>query len=230
MLTNIQHFAVFVVLIIADVGENFYCIFSLYHRLRFSGKIMPLDEDCDETETKKSKDSTTNVRTERTSSVFKLIENIDEKHDEGTILFIAATLLQREFVEVIVPIQSLGVLTVLYHADVKSNSVTSSWNGAEDYHNAMMYTGLDLGVELVVFACTIVILTLLFPELSSWRILSGLIRTNFSVIMLVMAACWSTVMEFQCFYFGMDTTFRFEWIRCANDENATWNGGFDWDC
>ena len=24
--------------------------------------------------------------------------------------------------------------------------------------------------------------------------------------------------------------FKFEWVRCADKENATWNGGFDWDC
>ena len=227
MLTNIQHIAVFVVLIIADVGENVFCIFSLYHRLRLSRKVVPLDEDCDDaSELKQS----TNTLTKRTSSVLKLIETLDEKRDKGTILFIAATLLQREFVEVIVPIQSFGVLTVLYHADVKSNSITSSWNGPEDYHSAMMYTGIDLGVELFVFTCTIVTLTLMFPELSSWRILSGLIRTNFFVMMLVMGGCWSMAMQFQCSYWGMDPTFRFKWIRCANDENATWNGGFDWDC
>ena len=104
------------------------------------------------------------------------------------------------------------------------------WNGPEDYHSAMMYTGLDLGVEFVVFACTIVILTVMFPELSSWRILSGLIRTNFSVMILLMVACWLQIMYFQCFYFGWDPTFRFEWVKCTNDANATWNGGFDWDC
>ena len=227
MLTNIQHVAVFLVLIIADVSENIYCIFSLYHRLRLSRKIVPIDEDCDDTNESKQ---SANTLTKRTSSVLKLIETLDEKRDEGTILFIAATLLQREFVEVIVPIQSFGVLTVLYHADVKSNSITSSWNGPEDYHSAMMYTGLDLGVELFVFVCTISILRLMFPELSSWRILSGLIRANFSAMILLMVACWMAMLCFQCLYWGMDPTFRFEWIQCADDENATWNGGFDWDC
>ena len=227
MLTNIQHVAVFLVLIIADVSENVYCIFSLYHRLRLSRKIVPLDEDCDDTSESKQ---ITNTLTKRTSSVFELIDNLDKKRDEGTILFIAATLLQREFVEVIVPIQSFGVLTVLYHADVKSNSITSSWNGPEDYHSAMMYTGLDLGVELFVFVCTISILRLMFPELSSWRILSGLIRTNFSVMLLLMVANWMQVLLYQCFYYGIDPTFRFEWVKCTDDANATWNGGFDWDC
>ena len=43
-------------------------------------------------------------------------------------------------------------------------------------------------------------------------------------------ACWLQIMYFQCFYFGWDPTFRFEWVKCTNDANATWNGGFDWDC
>ena len=97
MLTNIQHVAVFLVLIIADVSENVYCIFSLYHRLRLSRKIVPLDEDCDESK------QNTNTLTKRTSSVYKLIETLDKKRDKGTILFIAATLLQRESGEIFNP-------------------------------------------------------------------------------------------------------------------------------
>ena len=98
------------------------------------------------------------------------------------------------------------------------------------YNNAMVYTGIDLGVELFVFVCTMMILKRMFPELSPRRILSGLIRTNFSVMVLCMTFCWLYMFSFQCFYNGMDPTFKFEWVRCADKENATWNGGFDWDC
>ena len=70
----------------------------------------------------------------------------------------------------------------------------------------------------------------LCAQLNKIKINRGLIRTNFLVMILLMTACWLWMLSLQCFYFGMDPTFRFEWIRCANDENATWNGGFDWDC
>jgi hypothetical protein len=168
--------------------------------------------------------------TKRSSSVHKLINDLNVRDKEGTILFIAATLLQREFVETIIPIQVFGVLTALYYADVKSNSITSSWKGPEDYQNAMMYTLYDLAIEMFVFICSVVILRFMFPELNSWRILRGLIQTNFSPMVLIMAACWMWMFANQCFYFGMDPTFGFEWVKCANDENATWNGGFDWEC
>ena len=71
---------------------------------------------------------------------------------------------------------------------------------------------------------------MMFPELSVWKIMRGLIRVNFSFMVLGMMACWTYMLAVQCFYFGMDTTFQFEWIKCSGKENATWNGGFDWDC
>ena len=225
MLTGIKHPIVFVVLVTADVMENLYCLLSLYLRLRGSrNKIAPLDDHNNDTE------HHLKSLAKRTSSVYKLLNDLNDRETQGTTLFIAATLLQREFVETIVPIQAFGVLTALYHADVNSNSITSSWNGSEDYHNAMMYTGIDLGVELFVFVSTIITLNVMFPEVSPWRILSGLIRTNFKVMVFSMTFCWLFMFIFQCFYEGMDPTFRFEWVRCADQENATWNGGFDWDC
>jgi hypothetical protein len=227
MLTGIKHPIVFVVLVTADVMENLYCLLSLYLRLRGSrNKISPLDDHNNENDTEHHLKSLT----KRTSSVYKLLNDMDDRETQGTILFIAATLLQREFVETIVPIQAFGVLTALYHADVNSNAIKSSWSGSEDYHNAMMYTGIDLGVELFVFVSTIITLNVMFPEVSPWRILSGLVRTNFKVMVLCMTFCWLFMFLFQCFYNGMDPTFRFEWVRCADQENATWNGGFDWDC
>ena len=225
MLTGIKHPIVFVVLVTADVMENLYCLLSLYLRLRSSrNKIVPLDDHNNEN------DKHLKSLTKRTSSVYKLLHDMDDRETQGTILFIAATLLQREFVETTVPIQAFGVLTALYHADVNSNSITSSWNSSEDYHNAMMYTGIDLGIELFVFVCTIITLNMMFPEVSPWHILTGLVRTNFKVMVFSMAFCWLFMFSFQCFYLGMDPTFRFDWVRCADKENATWNGGFDWDC
>jgi len=155
--------------------------------------------------------------TKRSSSVHKLINDLNVRDKEGTILFIAATLLQREFVETIIPIQVFGVLTALYYADVKSNSITSSWKGPEDYQNAMMYTLYDLAIEMFVFICSVVILRFMFPELNSWRILRGLIQTNFSPMVLIMAACWMWMFANQCFYFGMDPTFRQQHEQVAHN-------------
>ena len=169
----------------------------------------------------------------RSSSVYSLMSQVQSmrgRERQGTILFIAATLLQRELVETIVPLQALGVVSVLYVFDVKSNSVTSSWSGSDEYFQTLTYTGIDLGIELLVFTGTIFVLKRMFPELSPFRILSGLINVNFISMFMLMTCVWSAFLLFQSSLSGMDTTFRFDWLRCQGKENSTWLGGYDWDC
>ena len=147
----------------------------------------------------------------------------------GTILFIAATLLQREFVESLVPLQSLVILTFLHSVENKANTVVSEWDEAA-YHQAMKYIGIDLVIELSVFAATVLVLRRLCPELSSWRILSGLIRTNATSYFMVMLDIWMFNLLIQSTFFGVDPTLRFEWLRCDGKENSTWIEGFNWEC
>ena len=169
----------------------------------------------------------------RSSSVYSLMSQVQSmrgRERQGTILFIAATLLQRELVETIVPLQALGVVSVLYVFDVKSNSVTSSWSGSDEYFQTLMYTGIDLGIELLVFTGTIFVLKRMFPELSPFRILSGLINVNFISMFMIITCAWLAFLLFQSSLSGMDTTFRFDWLQCQDKENSTWLGGYDWDC
>ncbi len=35
---------------------------------------------------------------------------------------------------------------------------------------------------------------------------------------------------YQSAYTGMDMTMRFEWLKCRDEENSTWSGGFEWEC
>ena len=130
-----------------------------------------------------------------------------------------------------IPLQALGIMSILYVSDVKANSVTSSWSGVEDYHSTLMYTSLDLLIEICVFVSTVLILRRMFPdELSAWRVLRGLINVNFNMMMMMNFIAWLAMLLFQSAYAGMDTTFRFEWIRFAGKANSTWLGGFDWEC
>ena len=149
--------------------ENAICLYSL-HRTISSSKVSPaLEEPYKKTLQK------------RTSSVVSLIRGLPSKTSQersGTALFIAATLLQRELVETMVPLQFLGIISILYYADVRSNSVTSNWSGVHDYTQTLMYTCIDLAVELLVFALTVVALKRVFPELSAWRILRGLVKVH----------------------------------------------------
>ena len=234
MMTSINHPLVLVILILADVLENCYCLYSLRRMVSSSiksNKVVPEDsesvvrDDCEITTKRKS-------FTKRTSSVYNLVQNLDSKSaDErrGTALFIAATLLQRELVETIVPIQSLGMISVLYWLNIKSNSLVSGMS-KDEFHQALMYTGIDLGVELLVFVCTIIALRYIFPELNPWQILSGLLKMHAVSMSMMMCAAWIGNLLFQSTYSGMDPLFRFEWLACEDNPNSTWIGGYEWGC
>ena len=167
----------------------------------------------------------------RSSKVVSLVMNKEDVSDHGTALFIATTLLQREAVETLVPIQAAAILSLLYQVDVKSNSVVSSWND-EDWNQSMMYIGVDLGVELVIFALTVVVLRRIYPEFDAFRILQGLLRTHWLEMTMLTIAVWLGNLFYQSTYSGIDMTMKFDWIRCKDkvEENSTWLGGFEWEC
>ena len=208
--------------------ENAFCLWSLSRSKVSSGTVVPVEDDSvtitTSTKTKKS-------LTKRSSSVFSLARDLREVKDdssEGTALFIAAILLQREMCETIVPMQAAFVMSVLYASNVKSNSMVSQWTSREDYIQAVTYLGIDLGVELVVFAGTVLILKRIYPSFSAFRILMGLVRSNTEMMLSNTLGSWLAILVFQNTLSGLDLTLKFEWLSC-NGENATWVGGFDWE-
>jgi hypothetical protein len=151
MITSIKHPLVFVSLVASDVLENSFCLWSLARNTkRNSNRVSPVDDGEEGVHKRKS-------LTRRSSNVVSLVMNKDGVSDKGTALFIAATLLLREAVETLVPIQAATILSLLYNIDVKSNSIVSGWSD-EDWSQSMTYIGVDLSVELVVFAGTILAL------------------------------------------------------------------------
>ena len=121
MITSIKHPLVFVTLVLADVFENAFCLWSLSRaKASRSSTVVPIEEDDTTTNTK----STTEKKSlsKRSSNLYSLVEDLREVKDEsseGTALLIAAILLQREMCETIVPIQAALVMSVLYVSDVK---------------------------------------------------------------------------------------------------------------
>jgi hypothetical protein len=233
MMTSINHPLVFAILVLADVLENCFCLYSLHRMVSSitSNKVVPVGSESD---VRDSTTITTNRKslTKRTSSVYNLVQDLDNKSaDErrGTALFIAATLLQRELVETIVPIQSFGVISVLYWLDIKSNSLVSGMSNVE-YHQALVYTCIDLGVELLVFGFTIFALRYIFPELKPLRILSGLLKMHVESMSIIICVAWLANLFYQSAYSGMDPLFRFDWLACEDNANSTWIGGYEWDC
>ena len=230
MITSIKHPLVFVTLVLADVFENAFCLWSLSRSKASNSTVVPVEDD-----SLRNRTSTRNKKslTKRSSSVFSLakdLRDVKDESSEGTALFIAAILLQREMCETIVPIQAAFVMSALYVSDVKSNSMVSQWTSSDDYIQAITYLGIDLGVELVVFVGTVLMLKRIYPRFSAFRILMGLVRSNSELMFSNTFAAWLTILMFQNTLLGLDLTLKFEWLNC-NGENATWVGGFDWeDC
>ena len=125
--------------------------------------------------------------------------------------------------------QAAVILSLLHKIDVKSNSIVSSWTDA-DWLHSMTYIGVDLCVELVVFAGTVFALKQIYPEFDAGRILKGLLRMHWMEIAIFAGLTWQINLFYQSTYGGMDMTMRFDWLRCRDAENSTWMGGFDWEC
>ena len=235
MMTSISHPLIFIMLILCDILENAFCLWSLHRTIngvsKRSNKIVPEHEKGDENGSSHEKRKTL---TKRSSSVYSLMKDLgtttSTEERQGTALFIAATLLQRELIETFVPIQAMGIISFLYSLDVKSNSVVSRWESVDEYNQTMMYMGIDLGVELMVFALTIVTLKKILPDISAWRVLCGLLKMHVYPMAINICTAWYCSLTLQSSQFGMDTTFRFSWLKCDGKENSTWLGGFDWEC
>ena len=234
MMTSISHPLIFGILVLCDVLENAFCLWSLHRTMSGlstrSNKIAPEQKEEDENVLYSNR----KTLTKRSTSVYNLMKDLDAttstQEREGTALFIAATLLQREMIETLVPIQAMGIISFLYSLDVKSNSVVSRWESVDEYNQTMMYMGIDLGVELLVFAMTILTLKTILPDISAWRVLSGLLKMHAFPMVMNMCAAWYCALLLQSTQLGMDTTFRFSWLKCDGMENSTWVGGFDWEC
>ena len=208
--------------------ENAFCLWSLSRSKASISTGVPVEEDCTPTLTSSTQKLSLTKRSSSLLALAKDLREVKDKSSEGTALFIAAILLQREMCETIVPMQAVFVMSVLYASDVKSNSMVSQWTSRDDYIQAITYLGIDLGVELVVFVGTVLVLKRIYPNFSAFRILMGLVRSNTAGILSNTIVAWLTILLFQNTLLGLDLTLKFEWLDC-DGENATWVGGFDWE-
>ena len=122
MITSIKHPLVFVTLVLADVFENAFCLWSLSRSKASSSAVVPVEQDYLGNTTSTHKKSLTK-RSSSLLSLSKDLRGVKDESSEGTALFIAAILLQREMCETIVPMQAALVMSILYVSDVKSNSM-----------------------------------------------------------------------------------------------------------
>ena len=107
--------------------------------------------------------------------------------------------------------------------------IDSGWTD-EDWTQSIVYMGIDLAVELVVFGGTIFVLHQIYPQFKASRILRGLLAMH-SVEMIILSwVAWGFGLLCQSTYTGMDMSLSFSWIKCRNEANSTWLGGFKWEC
>ena len=101
----------------------------------------------------------------------------------------------------------------------------------EDWSQSMMYIGIDLAVEITVFAGTVLVLRRIYPEFDAGRIRRGLLRIHWVEMFMMSVSVWLCNLLFQSTHAGMDMTMKFSWLDCKNNNNSTtWIGGFDWEC
>ena len=229
---------VFASLILCDIFENGYCLWSLGRTAQEGRiKVAPIENNNRSTEPSMMR---------RSSSIFQQIANVGEVHNDGTALFISATLLQRELVETTMPIQAGIILSILYFSGTcfslfffrayptnkpttgaKSNAAVYEWTD-DDYAVTMMYLGLDFVLEGLVFLVTVLILKQIYPHFSAIKIITGLFRQHKAEFALLTLGSWSTVLLMQSTYSGLDMSLKFSWLDCYDHPNRTWVGGFEW--
>ena len=115
MIMNMKSPAIFASLILADMIENMFCLYCLYKtNSRKNIVVVPENEVI-----------VSYGKVRRSTRISSLVTTFNPG-DIGTALFIAATLLQRELVETIVPIQASAMITVrpiLSHSHVSEEKI-----------------------------------------------------------------------------------------------------------
>ena len=156
-----------------------------------------------------------------------MIQELDPEDPElkQKQLFILSTLLQREFVETLVPVQAAFVLSTLHFFGPDNNNFVHGWT-QEDFTQAMVYIAADLAAELAVFAATVLALLRISPEVHVPSILSALLTRHFASMAVLSWTIWSLVLGYQYAHGGVDMSLQFQWLDCPN---GTWTGAFEWE-
>lgn len=131
----------------------------------------------------------------------------------------------REFVEVVVPLQSAIAIYILREFGTDHNTLVYQMDD-DDFRSTMHYILLDAVVEFVIFAISLVALKIIFPSILPHCVLFGVLNEHHFAFFGLNCAAWMMIYVYQHAYSGVDETFNFDWLHCA--KNATWEGGFEW--
>ena len=156
------------------------------------------------------------------------VEKEDKDEYDRTSLYIVFALVQREMVELLVPMQAIVVLTLLeIKSAPRTNSLVAKWTLA-DFQSARLYLLFDVLVESFVFFSTILVLRIWHPEQPTMTILYRIMRQNFVPLMGCIFVAWSYFLYSLSTYSGNDMGFEFDWLFCDDRPEFRWDGGLDW--
>lgn len=243
MLAN-AHPLIFAVLIVADIFENVYCLWCIAQSIRKGQKVVPSSAadlpDTMESKKKSYKDASPLKKQRkktylgaqghrRSVGIGHLARQLSRTPSQTKAFqisqYIVAILLQREFVEVLVPLQAFAIVSMLgvYDSGFDTTIVGLDDDGLRRFKILLL---IDVAVEFLMFALTVLALWKLFPTISGLRILSRVQSMHFYSMVSFGITFWAGVYRLQHVLSGTDLSFSFEWMRCAN---ATWTGsGYHW--
>jgi len=153
-----------------------------------------------------------------------------------TCLYIVTMILQREMIEITVPIQAFVALTTMYMSSSKLNAAVFEWD-LDEYISTTTSLAIDMGFEMIIFAFVVAYIKRIFPQISSMRILCGVTSQHGVHILVVTISTWIVNLMFQYTYSGIDMTLGFEWLQCGgrsdfsnvSSYSTTFLGGYRWE-
>ena len=224
-------------LVLLDVLENMFCLISLARvmkkkRIASVSIVIPDDSPQPGVQRKRARSTkklflSTKTRKLSSMNIYGMVSDLRDVSalkSRRVSRFIIATILQREFVEILVPLQSLLCFALLrYGPNKKFFTLTNDI----DFGDAAQHLLLDTGVEIFMFILTCCVQVYLDPRDPGFRILAGIQKLHFVSMLTIIFVSWITTVCYMNVYSGFDISFGLLWIqdRC---ENSTWLGGFEW--
>ena len=208
-LASAKSYLVLVIVTVLDVAENGHCLFSIAKAARARAQ-----------------------QQRRVATYASLNQGpVRSCHDNSQELYIASTLIQREIVEFMIPLQSIAVLTALYRLSPKHNNWVAHWIWHPGgYSQAMEYILINLVVEFLVTFATWAALQSISPRLSPWKIVRGAVLKHYPFFACMLAFVWMWSLLNQSVVGGSDFSLQFSWVGriTSKIDDVQWCGGFKW--
>jgi len=142
--------------------------------------------------------------------------------DSGKHRFLAASVLVKEAMEVLVPLQIVASFCGIYIFNPKWNHITAGMS-PEDFLYGCWVAGADLLLEALMFLMLLLAVQR-WCRLNPWRLLVRVLHHDLKTQTLTLTSIVMYTSMLQNTAAGTDIALRFNWL----EDNSTWHGGFCW--